>query len=305
MQRYLAEKYMSGPKADAILARETVTTKKKKKRKQDPSTSGVGVIDEDADWGKPVRQDDAMDEDIKEAVVASDRAFKKRKRVGEDDGWVSLPPPGAESSEQAQEAEDEKPVVVTGPGQGGGLMSHADLRKKFAQDNDVVDIPTPEQQETVHRDASGRKIDTKAAKAEAARLKREEEEKAARRMEWGKGIVQREDLEKRKRDMELERGKGFERQGLIAHDVILNQSQKEEVRWNDPAAAFISKPTKKGPKKPEYKGPPPPPNRFGIKPGYRWDGVDRSNGFERKLFQRQNEKQRVGQAAYQWSAEDM
>ena len=57
--------------------------------------------------------------------------------------------------------------------------------------------------------------------------------------------------------------------------------------------------------KPKYKGPPPPPNRFGIMPGYRWDGVNRSNGFEKQIFAKQAEKKAFEKMKYKWSTEDM
>lgn len=125
-------------------------------------------------------------------------------------------------------------------------------------------------EETIYRDASGKKIDTKAAKAELARAKRKELEKEMQKMEWGKGLVQREEKEKRQRELDDMANKPFARH---RDDEEINDELKEVARWNDPAARFLSdkkdKTKKKGPTRPKYSGPPPPPNRFNIMPGYR------------------------------------
>lgn len=236
---YLAAKYMTGPKADAILAR---TTHKKKKRKTEPSTTSAlayKLVDDDGGWGDEKKDDG---DDIEEAVVASDRSFKKKAASG-GAGWATI-----RAGESPPPPEDEKPQIVGVESQSstpfvGGLVSAAELKKSLSKkearstDADAEREAARLAQETIYRDASGRKIDTKAERAEAARRKREAEEREAKKMEWGKGLVQREDEEKRKAQLEQERTRKL---AVYADDKDLNEEQKAKDRWNDPAASFLS-----------------------------------------------------------------
>ena len=288
LKAYLAEKYMSGPKADAILAK---TKKKKRKKTETEGSTGVSmIVDEDGGLGwTEHRKDEEDDAEMADPIVASDRTFKKRRK---DESWITVQPAREATPPPAP---DEQPIVVEEAEFTGGLVSASQFKKVLPVPGSQVESqgPTAEEialaQETVYRDSSGRKIDTKAARAEAARLKRLKEEKEVEKMEWGKGLVQRDEVEQRKKELEKARSTAFARH---ADDAELNEEQKSKEHWNDPAAAFLTvrcllssfaalltelqKKRQKGPKKPEYTGPAPPPNRFGIKPGYRWDGVGKS-----------------------------
>lgn len=68
------------------------------------------------------------------------------------------------------------------------------------------------------------------------------------------------------------------------------EPKKEEYKPDDPFFIIMNK--KKEKKQLNYI--PGQPNRFGINPGPWWDGINRSNGFERKRFEikQQNEEEK-------------
>lgn len=165
---------------------------------------------------------------------------------------------------------------------------------------------------TIYRDKRGRVRDVAAERdaqiAEEKQRKLEEDQQH----EWGSGLIQKQEkLDLRERLLE-ERYKPFARS---EDDPELEEMRKSRERWGDPMAMFLKQQgatsstniDEEGDHKrpPTYKGPPAPPNRFNILPGFRWDGVDRSNGFETRFFQRQSEAIDRAEKAYKWSTADM
>jgi hypothetical protein len=57
--------------------------------------------------------------------------------------------------------------------------------------------------------------------------------------------------------------------------------------------------------KPLYSGPTPPPNRFNIRPGYRWDAIDRGNGYETTLLKKMSDRNSLKEDEHRWAVSDM
>lgn len=161
--------------------------------------------------------------------------------------------------------------------------------------------------EIVVRDRRGRnkafesEVEDERRKAEADEVRKREYDR------WGKGLKQIEDLEKRYKEHMHEASKPLAR---MADDEDLQDHLRHQERLDDPMLEYMRKKKddesrKKGVEvKPKYLGQF-PDNRFNIRPGYRWDGVDRSNGYEKKYFSMINSKKSQEEEAYRYSTEDM
>ncbi|XP_076900577.1 uncharacterized protein LOC143554772 isoform X1 [Bidens hawaiensis] len=176
--------------------------------------------------------------------------------------------------------------------------------------------------EGIRRD---KRTGARLSKEEIESLQKKDEKPKEIKLEWGKGLAQKREAEARLKELELEKAKPFAR---TRDDDDLNDIQKNAIRWGDPMAHLVKKkqsevvlPDIGDNERMKESGFIIPqhvpnhswlkrrleaaPNRYGIKPGRHWDGVDRSNGFEKQMFNRQNEKQATEREAYLWSVADM
>nr|XP_033321446.1 BUD13 homolog [Megalopta genalis] len=152
---------------------------------------------------------------------------------------------------------------------------------------------------------TGRKRNLEAEAAEEREKQNRQTELNEKYTKWGKGLKQVEDREEKLKDDLYEMSKPLAR---YADDADLDRRLRDQEREGDPMLEYIKQKQieegKRKPDRPTYEGSF-MPNRFGIKPGYRWDGVDRSNGYEKKWFEAQNAKTALQEVAYEWSTADM
>jgi pre-mRNA-splicing factor CWC26 len=316
---YLASKYLT--------ASTPSSSTKKRKRKNAANEGLIIADDDDLGWSKSTEGRD--EDDGRPITVTSGSAeFRKaKKNAWKTVGIPALQPRDSEADEAdkiiaqtAQEnadrnddegpvVENEEGVVKMGDGTHAGLQSASAVAAQFAkrkrEEKESWEKEERERkkkgekgEETVYRDATGRRIDISLRRAEARReleaaAKKELEEKEAQ-----KGDIQR--LEKEKRKEELYEAK-FMPLARKVDDEDMNAEMREQERWNDPAAQFLVKKGKGKSKsgKELYQGAW-APNRYGIAPGYRWDGVDRGNGWEGERFKAVNRKTRNKELDFAW-----
>uniref|UniRef100_A0A5S6QGA0 BUD13 homolog n=1 Tax=Trichuris muris TaxID=70415 RepID=A0A5S6QGA0_TRIMR len=141
----------------------------------------------------------------------------------------------------------------------------------------------------------------KGAKQETEAEKALREELEKRFAIWNKGVKQVKEREAKLEEMAKEIDKPLAR---YAGDEDLEAHLKSQLYEDDPMYEYMMrKRRREHPEPPQCsKGRLALPNRFSIPPGARWDGVDRSNGFETRLLSQKNLRQAEKEEYYKWAA---
>lgn len=222
---------------------------------------------------------------------------KARKRYDSDDNMRDNSPNRNdfdnenEKSKKKRQREDERAKMSSG--HSAGLQSAAQFRvaENRIQGEKRQDMKELTPGSTVYRDKDG-KVLVMSEPSQNTKANIENDGT------WNVGLKQRQDAIERATEMQIISQSTFARS---VNDT--DRFMRNVAREGDPMASHASQ-SEHGGKK-IYKGPPAKPNRFNIRPGYRWDGVDRGNGFEDKVLAKIYGKGNRDEERYKYSCADM
>ncbi|EFJ45136.1 hypothetical protein VOLCADRAFT_94528 [Volvox carteri f. nagariensis] len=301
----------------------------------DASPPRRGTVQDASPPRRRQRHDSPDASPLRRGAVQDASPPRRRQRHDSPDASPPRRPPGPGPSSGAG------PPARMGDGTAAGLVTAtqlaADIQKQRQEAEERRRNAEGRGAQTVYRDKATGRVMT----AEEARQAKEDERAARRKpsiydedqtLEWRAGLAQKRQAEERMRDMQEEASKPFARGDVdSSHDAAL----RNQVRFGDPfahlarrkqsaaAAAAADAPlterydldklNKSGFKIPQEvpvhswlkRGVAAPANRYNIRPGRHWDGVNRSNGFEAELFKHQNARAAKELEARLWSMGDM
>jgi pre-mRNA-splicing factor CWC26 len=293
---------------DDILAKYRTTIKQKKRKIKGIS---ISIIDDEVECFNPVKEDDSP---LIVLEKPTNFIFKKTQTWSQVEGPRRAPsrspspsptntPQPTEQHRRIPRSPSEKslsPVLK-------GLLSPSafkrDQAKRHKHELGPASVEGKDVQ-TIHRNKTGKKINIKEENEKLVNEKLIKDQTEIAKMKWGQGLVQNNDIASKAIKLKSQTDQPFSN---YTDDYQLNSELKNTRRWGDPISLLNhhhqtnqinSSNTKM------YTGNI-PINRFNVRPGYRWDGVERGNGFEKKFIEYQNEQTVFKENFHKWSTEDM